>query len=309
MDSKISIIVPVYQVENELSRCIDSLLRQTHTRLEIILVDDGSLDRCPQICDEYALKDKRILVIHKENGGLSSARNTGLRASTGKYILYVDADDYLEPVACEKLLAGIENTSADFAVGALKEFRGEQIIYQRHTNLKSGKLYNAHEFIKKSIEANEWYAPAVLNLYRKSFLIEHKLYYKEGRYYEDMEMLPRLYLIASTIVYVDFAFYNYIVRADSIMTSSNNSVKTDCAVQNYVEWKAIFDKIEDLELRKALYGMLIRCYLKTCRSHDIYSWKIPGVDFSFALKYAIGIREKIKTLIFQLVPKLYSKLE
>ena len=93
---KVSIIVPIYNVEKYLSKCIESILSQTYKNIEIILVDDGSPDNSPQICDEYAKKDDRIIVIHKANGGVSSARNAGIDIATGKYIGFVDPDDYIE---------------------------------------------------------------------------------------------------------------------------------------------------------------------------------------------------------------------
>ena len=101
---KVSIIVPIYMVEKYLVRCIESIISQTYSNLEIILVDDGSLDDCPQICDEYAKKDNRIKAIHKKNGGLSSARNAGMEVVTGNYILFVDSDDYIKEDMYEILL-------------------------------------------------------------------------------------------------------------------------------------------------------------------------------------------------------------
>ena len=105
---KISVIVPVYKVEKYLKRCVESIVQQTYQNIEIILVDDGSPDRCPEMCDEYARRDARIKVIHKSNGGLSDARNVGLRIATGEFILYVDSDDYIELDACERLLKGMK---------------------------------------------------------------------------------------------------------------------------------------------------------------------------------------------------------
>ena len=113
--SKISIIVPVYNVENYIRRCVDSLLAQTFTDIEILLIDDGSKDCSGSICDEYALKDDRIRVIHKANGGVSSARNAGLDNAIGKYIMFCDPDDYVEPTWCEKLFDAIESSGGFFA--------------------------------------------------------------------------------------------------------------------------------------------------------------------------------------------------
>lgn len=111
--SLISVIVPVYKVEPYLQACLDSLLASTHKQLEIILVDDGSPDRCPEICDAYAQRDNRIRVIHQENEGLVGARNTGLRHASGDYIGFIDSDDCISPVMFERLVAVMEQTGAD----------------------------------------------------------------------------------------------------------------------------------------------------------------------------------------------------
>lgn len=112
----ISIIIPIYKVEEYLRRCIDSVLAQTYTDLQIILVDDGSPDNCPKICDEYASTDKRVEVIHQKNCGLCSARNNGLKIAKGDYILYIDSDDFIAPDMCEKLLSAAQQKQADMVI-------------------------------------------------------------------------------------------------------------------------------------------------------------------------------------------------
>ena len=111
----ISVIVPIYGVEKYLNKCVESLIGQTYKVLEIILVDDGSKDNCPTLCDEWAKKDSRIKVVHKENGGLSDARNAGLPYATGEYISFIDSDDYIEPTFYERLFAAIEEAGAEIA--------------------------------------------------------------------------------------------------------------------------------------------------------------------------------------------------
>lgn len=119
---KISIVVPVYKVEKELDRCMQSLLKQTYQNIEILLVDDGSPDHCPEMCDAYGIRDPRVKVIHKKNGGLSEARNAGLQQAEGDYILYVDSDDYIDLDSCERFLQVIEGKDVDIvAGGAVKE--------------------------------------------------------------------------------------------------------------------------------------------------------------------------------------------
>lgn len=116
MNHKVSIIVPVYNVEKYIHKCIDSILAQTYRNLEIILVDDGSPDNCGKICDEYASNDNRIIVIHQKNGGLSAARNAGLNKSTGNFIVFVDSDDYLEISAIEDCIHYIKTNNYDILI-------------------------------------------------------------------------------------------------------------------------------------------------------------------------------------------------
>ena len=113
MNELISIIVPVYKVEPYLNKCVDSIINQTYKNIEIILVDDGSPDNCGKICDDYTKKDSRIKVIHKKNGGLSDARNYGIEASIGDYIMFVDSDDYISANMCEILLKTAKKYNAD----------------------------------------------------------------------------------------------------------------------------------------------------------------------------------------------------
>lgn len=306
-NEKISIIVPIYKVEQYLSRCVESLLKQTYKNIEIILVDDGSPDQCPKMCDAYAEHDERICVIHKKNGGLSEARNTGLKVANGDYVMYVDSDDYLEADACEHLINAM-TTESDFVVGAIREIRGTAIVYRKHTNLSSHTEYAARDFIIKSIENNEWFSHACANLYKKSFLIDNHLFYKVGYYYEDMEMLPRLYLAAKKIIYVDYSFYNYVIREDSIMTSGFTDEKKQMALNIYNTWIKIFSSVDDANLQSYLYGILVKYYLVTARKMKIKGWKIEKLDFAFAWKYALNWQEKIKTVIYNYFPKLYSRL-
>lgn len=306
-EEKVSIVVPVYNVEKYLKRCVESLLNQTYSNIEIILVDDGSSDHCPVLCDNYAKKDDRVIVIHKKNGGLSDARNCGLLKASGEYILYVDSDDYIERDSCEKLIVGmIENV--DVVVGAYNELRSNKIIEKRHSNLSQNRIYNAKEYVISAIKCDEWYAPAWLNLYRKSFLIENNLYYKVGFYFEDIEMLPRLFLANPKVTYVDYSFYNYVIRENSIMTSQETPEKVQMSLEIYSNWMKLFSKVDDQLYKTYLYGILIKYYIATARQRKFYGWKIPGLDFSFAWKYSLNGKEKVKALLFNYFPRQYVKL-
>lgn len=301
----ISIIVPVYNVEEYLPKCLDSILNQTYTNIEIILIDDGSTDNSSFLCDAFAKRNSIIKVIHKVNGGLSDARNVGIESSSGEYILLVDSDDYIELDACERLMNTMKQTEVDFVVGAIREVSGGIIKYQRRSMIEENTAYNAGEFILKSIEANEWYAPSVLNLYKKEFISKNGLMFKYNRLFEDMELLPRLYLSAERISYLDYAFYNYVIRNNSITNSSVTDKKIHDSLQNLTEWKLLFDHITKKELKKKLNGVLVKHYLHTCRVMGIKGWRIEGVDFKFAVKNALNLKEIIKVIYFGFLPGLY----
>ena len=148
---KVSIIVPVYKVERYLERCIKSILRQSFSDFELILVDDGSPDCSPEICDTYANEDPRIRVIHKENGGLSSARLSGFQIAIGTYILFIDSDDYIEPVMLEKMVLAIETQRAELAIcGYFKDINAEDIrpIYLPYSQKN---IFGKEEIINKYI--------------------------------------------------------------------------------------------------------------------------------------------------------------
>ena len=137
MDEKISIIIPVYKVENYLEKCIDSILCQTYRNLEVILVDDGSPDKCGEICDRYAAKDNRVKVIHKKNAGVARARNDGIDIATGDYISFIDSDDWIAENAYEVLYNGLKEYNADCSVGGCVNVL-KKMIYcnRRNVNLK-----------------------------------------------------------------------------------------------------------------------------------------------------------------------------
>lgn len=308
MNDLISIIVPVYKVEKEIDRCVDSLLKQTYKNIEIILVDDGSPDNCPELCDQYAKEDNRVCVIHKKNGGLSDARNSGLKAATGDYILYVDSDDYINLDSCEKFLKSTLGGKVDIIVGNAIMEKADAKELMVHTATPSGICYKSNEFIKKAIKAYQWYAPAWLNMYRREFLLENDLFYKKGIYFEDMQMLPRVFLKANSITCMDEIFYHYVIREASITTSEKNKKKEMDSFQNLKEWKQLFDSIQDIDLQKYLYGMLIKCYLHECRIYGVENWNIDGMNFRFSFKYALTMKEKIKVLFFKLFPSVYTKI-
>lgn len=306
-NSKISIIVPVYNVEHELSRCVDSILNQSYTNIEVILVDDGSTDRCPSICDAFVMKDRRVRVIHKPNGGLSSARNAGLREASGEWILYVDSDDYILNDSCERLIAVGAKYDCDIvSADAIREFNGGR-EYMVHGSLADGKCYPSRDFIIKTVKPCEWYAPAWLNLYKRSFLIENNLFFVEGLLHEDVEMQPRVFLAAKTVAYCAYPFYRYVDRASSIMNASKVDERVTAMEWIYSNWKSKFEAIEDGELARALNGHLAKCYLHSCCEFG-HVLTVAGITNVYLLNSSLNAKEFIKAIFFAIVPSIYIKV-
>lgn len=213
----ISIIVPVYDVEPYLKRCLDSIVNQSYRSLEIILVDDGSPDRCGAICDEYANKDGRIIVIHQENKGLSEARNTGLNNVTGDYIQFVDSDDWLELNACESALNSALNHAADYVCFGYKHVDSSGGVLSRIMN-PTGKQDKAQ--IVKWMAWDRWTGrDFVWNKLYASRLFDG-VRFPSGKRYEDIGIQHWL-LFNSTSIYIsDMALYNYFKRPGAITSTS-----------------------------------------------------------------------------------------
>lgn len=212
--SIISVIVPVYNVEKYLNRCVDSILRQTLSDIEIILVDDGSTDQSGNICDTYAEKDSRIQVIHKENGGLSSARNCGIEKAQSPYIGFIDSDDYIAEDMYEVLFNEIVCEEADIVMCGLYDcYEGKQPI----VNEKKEKLVlNSKEAIKMVMEAKKTTVSAVNKLYKRE--IFETIRYAEGKIAEDAFAIVEVLMKANKIVYTSEQKYYYIHRKHSITT-------------------------------------------------------------------------------------------
>ena len=197
MEKLISIIIPIYNVEKYLKKCIESVINQTYKNIEIILINDGSTDGSGKICDEYAIKDKRIKVSHNENGGVAVARNKGIKMSTGDYIVFVDSDDFISNEYCEKMLEAVLRNNADIAICKLHDFLDGEKIQIEETEY-SEQVYNSDEMIENNIVIGGIFDCMGGKLF------SHKLFenvlFPEGRVYEDSSTLYKLYYLSKRAV-------------------------------------------------------------------------------------------------------------
>ena len=240
----ISIIIPVYKVEKYLEKCIESVLKQTYTNLQIILVDDGSPDNCGKICDEYAKKDTRIEVIHKANGGLSDARNVGISKAKGRYIGFVDSDDYIKEDMYEILLNLIKKYDADVSICNLYDvIDGNECIRNKENGIRE---YSRIDILKEILLDKNIQSYAWNKLYKKELFDEIK--YPIGKKYEDIGTTFYLFEKCNKIVVTSEPEYYYLKRADSLVNNVTESTildYTEIIIQRY-----LYIKQNIKELRK-----------------------------------------------------------
>lgn len=273
MKDKISIIIPVYNVSKYLPRCVESVLNQTYNNLEIILVNDGSTDKSGQLCNSYSRNDERIKVIHKKNGGPSDARNEGLRIASGKYIGFVDSDDYIEPDMYETLLMALYTYDADIADCRFFYIKDGEVINQKYYSGVVGRFtpISALEglIISKPFSHNVWN-----KIYKKKLIkdIEFPLNVHCG---EDIIFTFKAFARAKKIVHIDIPKYYHVYRNDSIMRLSNYNERIDDLYQfeeriDYISKH--FSSLADLA-QKNLIEILISRF-KNLRNKHIKKYNI-----------------------------------
>ena len=203
---KVSVIVPVYNVEAYLAKCLDSLVNQTLKEIEIIVVNDGSPDNSQKIIDKYAKKYKSIKAYKKENGGLSDARNYGLKKASGEYVAFIDSDDYIDKTMLEKMYHKAINDSKDIVVcDSINVYDDKQVL------IKSN-LHYSEDAVKSYLLA---YPMACTRIYKRNLF--DKIQFKKGIYYEDLELTPKLVKYTKKITFLEEGLYYYLQRSGSIM--------------------------------------------------------------------------------------------
>lgn len=317
---KISVIVAVFRVERYLEKCVKSIQAQTYRNLEIILVDDGSDDGCPALCDRLAAEDERITVIHKTNGGLSDARNAGTAAAAGKYIAYVDGDDWIEPEMYEQMLSAMLEWKAPICACNYKR------IYRNRTeDAGDGSLtvFDGSEMLECFLAEEEGIQiqnAAWNKLYERTLIEEGEpLRFPRGRLYEDIVYTTKLLARAESGVYVNRTFYNYVVeREDSIMNQISGEKIFTHQIPAYEEKEQFLRSIgrEDLawEHRYFFYMRLLQYYSEWIKNPKEKRWceeirfRIQEGKADFWNIYSVPAAksiEKKKAEIFAVSPILY----
>ncbi|WP_278627387.1 glycosyltransferase [Thomasclavelia cocleata] len=319
MNDLISVIIPVYNVEKYLHRCVDSVINQTYSNLEIILVDDGSTDTSSQICDDYQKKDKRVKVIHKKNNGAATSRNIGLFNAKGDYIAFVDSDDYIELDMYENMMRINEKYDCDIVLcDCYKENKNERKVFTH--NIREGyydkeMLYKEYFPILLMTNSVD-YPPTISNcvcLFNKTLLDRHHIFYKDGlRFSEDLLFGSQAIYYANSFYYMkDRYLYHYVMNGNSV-THTYYDDKWNMMNQLHNCISNFFLNVSDYDFRKqidlALLYIVYHCIGNERNSTDIKKIKIKKILIILNNKKvrAMFLRIRINTLDISWKLKIYT---
>lgn len=305
----ISIIIQVYNVENQIKRCLDSVVHQSYENIEIILIDDGSTDSSGEICDQYAQNDKRIQVLHVTNGGVSAARNKGLDSAKGEYIMFVDSDDWIDNKMCEKALCCLKNYDVDLVKTLAVNRDEEGIIKNNQNDIKSDLLIDVeHEF-----SFSEPYATGVIwgALYKSKLL--NGLRFSTDLYVgEDTLFFAQAIKKCKRIIVAKDKMYNYVVYKSSASHGRMDAKK----ITNLSAWEQVVELFKSnkriCDSAKAAYSRQCAEFLQImCENNDrrnVY-WKFCSVQFRKYFLYLILCEKavnKIKYICIFIDPRIWN---
>lgn len=318
----VSVVVPVYKVEKYIHKCIKSVFDQTYGNLEIILVDDGSPDTCPIICDEYAKKDERVKVIHKENGGLSDARNAGIDIATGDFIAFIDSDDYVAPNMIQTLLELAIDKQADIAACNYCRVFPDGKVINRETGVSLTEMSNIEALEDIFLSPSYCEVMTWNKLYSRSLFNQNMIRFPKGKIHEDNFTTYKLFYDAKKIVYTDTVLYYYVQRDDSIMGTQFNIQRLN--LLEAVEQTKGFVETHHLPLDRQVENYEIMMYFNVlnsmvyCDERDTILWKRlrkellafmkPSLHNPFvSTKHKIGL-VLLKFGVYAIAIKLYDKI-
>lgn len=304
----ISIIVPVYNMEKYIDKCINSIINQTYKNIEIIIVDDGSTDKSSKIIDKYKKIDKRIKFYHKKNGGLADARNYGLEKATGEYIGFVDSDDYIENNMYEKLYNNLIKYKADISVVNYNLVYEKDFNYKKNFKEISDKLIilNKMETIKLLLDDNKFGNYAWNKLYKRELF--NNIKYPVGRKMEDLGTTYKIIEKCNRIVYDPIPLYNYLQRNNSIVNTINLSFFEDTYILTYERFIYLDNKYGFIkENHFNTIRLLLFCYSFINDKDNTYKDVIKKIKL-FKIIDKLSYKEIIKFVVLRINNKLFKLL-
>lgn len=317
--TELSIIVPVYNVESYIEKCINSIISQVNMKknfIELILINDGSTDNSGLICDNYCKLYSFIKVYHRHNEGLSVARNYGLKKANGTYVWFVDSDDYINNGSLNKVLKEIKNKDVDILLGDCHIVDVDENITGKliHKGLINHSIYSGLEVIKNQIEVmNDYITMVWAGVYKKDYLIKNKLYFEQGLIHEDELWTPSVLVKATRVGYINDVIYSYRIRPNSIMRS--NTIEYSKHIESFIY---IFNKLYiymDNYIKDKYVLSLIKDNISKRYLHDIVHWKFykypmlyKRVNRKQIFYNSLKLKNKIRSIVLLLNKNFYSRL-
>lgn len=300
-DNLISVIVPIYNTEKYLCKCVDSIINQTYTNLEIILVNDGSSDNCGKICDEYAKKDNRIKVIHKLNGGLSDARNVGIKKAKGKYISFVDSDDYINKNMIDVLFNLQLSNKSDISIISYKVVYDNNIVDENFKKISEPIILNKYQALLYLFYDNKIGNYAWNKLYKKELF--NNMEFPKGKKMEDLGTTYKLFELCEKIVYSDTELYYYLQRNNSILHDIDKKLCNDKFELAHERYLYLLNKYPLMKENNAfMFENSLRLYpfLSTYNKR-----KAERVIIKKNIKTKLSIKLKFRYYLYKLSKKIY----
>ena len=301
-----SVVVPVYNVENYLKECVDSILRQSFADFELILVDDGSRDGSGAICDAYAREDARVKVIHKENGGQSTARNAGVRAASGDYAVFLDSDDFIDTSDFFADLHNALKDGADVAVFRYYKYFSPQKKSDCGISLSGISFQSKGQLLAELVKRDAFFCSCWSKCTRLALLKENGIYFDENLRCEDMDWYYQVVSVAENFAVLDKPYINYRQRENSV-TSAFNPKSIRDYVTTLEKWYARLEKTEDPLEREALLSSLAKLYCNLLISYARNAGKVRDMKKAiFAFKELLQYQMNPRTRLIGKFNKLFG---
>jgi len=307
---RFSIIVPIYNTEKYLDKCIKSVLNQTMSDYELILIDDCSTDDSLTIACKY--KSEHIKVLKNvSNSGLSETRNLGIKNASGDYIVFLDSDDYIEKTALLSLNKLVcENEFPDVVYTGFIEERGSKTVKKYGYASEPNKKYSRYDFLRSELEKRTLYAAACFGIYKRELLVDNNLFFKTGIYHEDELWTPQVINKSKYIYLSDLAYYHYIRRDDSITKVKDKTQNGIDLINSCYDLIKLFCEMDDAYLKKLMDNHIAMLYMKAmCRGRLYRKEYIGLIDRKLPIRYAYILMDRIKAILFFVSPYCYYLLD
>lgn len=304
MHDLISIIIPVYKVEPYLNRCINSVVNQSYKNIEVILIDDGSPDHCPQICDEWVEKDERVIAVHKKNGGLSDARNCGLNLAKGKYVCFIDSDDYVASTFVEVLYEMINKKQILIAAVGIKKVYDDVCNEIKNMSEREIRVFSGESAIEQLFYDNTYCNFACNKMFDR--ILFQKIKFPFGRKMEDLGTTYKLIIQSGGIAYCPDTLYFYYQRSDSILHNTDINFFKDklfLSFERYMEIKKLYPNL--YENYKFFLEVLLEAYPFLYEPSNENEWKVWIKDIFNQCKKSIDTKTKLKFWLVNMNSRLY----